>query len=60
METQDVYRKLASQIFNIPEDQVTEDLRRRAKRMSFGQIYNQNNLFNCIQGVNNENSTRCT
>lgn len=51
--TQDVYKKLASQIFNIPEDKVTEDLRRQAKRIGFSQVYNQNNdLFNHIKGVN--------
>ena len=52
----DIYVKLASQIFNLPEDKITDDLRRQAKRIGFGQIYNQsNNLHNYLNNLPKEN-----
>ncbi|MBQ8642955.1 MAG: DNA polymerase I [Clostridia bacterium] len=35
----DIHTKVASQVFGIPEDQVTPELRRRAKAVNFGIIY---------------------
>jgi len=36
---EDVHRRTASEIFSIPEDQVTEDHRRQAKTINFGIMY---------------------
>ena len=36
---EDIHRKTASAVFGLPEDQVTEDMRKRAKAVNFGIIY---------------------
>jgi DNA polymerase I len=40
-ENLDIHRHTASIIFNVPEDSVTDDMRRRAKTVNFGIIYGQ-------------------
>jgi DNA polymerase I len=37
----DVHRLTANQVFGVPHDQVTDELRRRAKAINFGIIYGQ-------------------
>lgn len=36
---QDIHRKTASAVFGIPEDEVTEQMRKRAKAVNFGIVY---------------------
>ncbi len=36
---EDIHRKTAAAVFGVPEDQVTEDMRKRAKAVNFGIIY---------------------
>lgn len=36
---EDIHRKTAAAVFGIPEDQVTEEMRKRAKAVNFGIIY---------------------
>ena len=36
---EDIHRKTASAVFNIPEEMVTEDMRKRAKAVNFGIVY---------------------
>jgi DNA polymerase-1 len=38
-EDRDIHAAVASQVFNVPEDKVTPDQRRRAKTVNFGVIY---------------------
>ncbi len=35
----DIHRRTASQVFGVPEEAVTEDMRRRAKAVNFGIVY---------------------
>lgn len=35
----DIHRRTASQVFGVPEDAVTDDMRRRAKAVNFGIVY---------------------
>lgn len=36
---EDIHRKTAAAVFGVPEEQVTEDMRKRAKAVNFGIIY---------------------
>ena len=38
-EGEDIHRKTASAVFNVPEEMVTEDMRKRAKAVNFGIVY---------------------
>lgn len=40
-EPEDQYKRVASEIFNVPIDQVTNEMRRQAKRATFGLIYKE-------------------
>ena len=39
IEKTDIHTKVASQVFGVPEDEVTPELRRRAKAVNFGIVY---------------------
>lgn len=46
----DIHTKAASEIFEVPMDQVTEDLRRKAKAVNFGIAYGQG-VFGLAEGL---------
>ena len=39
LEKTDIHTKVASQVFGVPEEEVTQELRRRAKAVNFGIVY---------------------
>ncbi|MBQ4203692.1 MAG: hypothetical protein II655_08330, partial [Thermoguttaceae bacterium] len=47
----DVHASVASRIFNVPQDQVDSDMRRKAKAVNFGLIYGQTS-FGLAKSIN--------
>lgn len=50
-EDQDVHASVASQIFGVPVDEVTADMRRKAKAVNFGLVYGQTS-FGLAKSIN--------